>query len=62
VSAWPRHNLIYWRSEDWIGIGPGAHGRLTIGSEGPRYAFVQATSPCPQSLLVRAPATYDDRP
>jgi len=28
-SAESRHNLIYWRSGDWIGIGPGAHGRLT---------------------------------
>ncbi len=25
-----RHNLIYWRSGDWLGIGPGAHGRLTL--------------------------------
>lgn len=24
-----RHNLIYWRSHDWTGIGPGAHGRFT---------------------------------
>jgi len=24
-----RHNLLYWRSQDWLGIGPGAHGRLT---------------------------------
>ena len=28
-----RHNLIYWRSGDWIGIGPGAHGRLTFGDQ-----------------------------
>ena len=28
-----KHNLIYWRSGDWAGIGPGAHGRLTIGKE-----------------------------
>ncbi len=21
-----RHNLVYWRNGDWIGIGPGAHG------------------------------------
>lgn len=27
-----RHNLIYWRSGDWVGIGPGAHGRLTLGN------------------------------
>lgn len=23
------HNLIYWRSGDYVGVGPGAHGRLT---------------------------------
>jgi oxygen-independent coproporphyrinogen-3 oxidase len=25
-----RHNLVYWRYEDYVGVGPGAHGRLTI--------------------------------
>jgi oxygen-independent coproporphyrinogen-3 oxidase len=25
-----RHNLIYWWSGDWLGIGPGAHGRLSV--------------------------------
>jgi len=25
-----RHNQIYWRYGDYIGIGPGAHGRLTL--------------------------------
>ncbi len=28
-----RHNLIYWRGGDWVGIGPGAHGRLTLGGQ-----------------------------
>jgi oxygen-independent coproporphyrinogen-3 oxidase len=28
-GAESRHNLTYWRSGEWIGIGPGAHGRLT---------------------------------
>jgi putative oxygen-independent coproporphyrinogen III oxidase len=24
-----RHNLIYWRAGDYVGVGPGAHGRIT---------------------------------
>ena len=31
-----RHNLICWQSGDFLGIGPGAHGRVTFG--GTRYA------------------------
>ena len=26
-----RHNLVYWQGGDWVGVGPGAHGRLTLG-------------------------------
>jgi putative oxygen-independent coproporphyrinogen III oxidase len=26
-----RHNLIYWRYGDYAGVGPGAHGRLSLG-------------------------------
>ena len=29
-GAEARHNLVYWRGGDWIGLGPGAHGRLTL--------------------------------
>lgn len=36
LAARSRHNLVYWRGEDYVGVGPGAHGRLTIG--GRRYA------------------------
>ena len=28
-----RHNLIYWNSGDYVGLGPGAHGRVTIGPQ-----------------------------
>ncbi len=27
------HNSLYWREGDYIGVGPGAHGRITIGKE-----------------------------
>ena len=39
VSAYARpgrqcaHNLNYWRFGDYLGIGAGAHGKLTLGSE-----------------------------
>ena len=42
-GAESRHNLIYWKNGDWAGIGPGAHGRLTIG--GVRYATEMPKAP-----------------
>ena len=30
-GAESRHNLVYWRYGDYLGIGPGAHGRVTLG-------------------------------
>jgi coproporphyrinogen III oxidase-like Fe-S oxidoreductase len=37
------HNMMYWRGGDYVGIGPGAHGRLT--RNGTRYATVGARAP-----------------
>ena len=28
-----KHNLIYWRYGDYLGIGPGAHGRVTVDNK-----------------------------
>ncbi len=28
-AARSRHNLVYWRGQDYVGAGPGAHGRLS---------------------------------
>jgi oxygen-independent coproporphyrinogen-3 oxidase len=42
-GAESRHNLIYWRSGDWAGVGPGAHGRLTLS--GVRMATETTLSP-----------------
>lgn len=38
-----RHNMIYWRGGEYVGIGPGAHGRISI--EGKRYATEAFRSP-----------------
>ena len=35
-GAESRHNLVYWRYGDYVGIGPGAHGRVTL--DGVKYA------------------------
>ena len=43
------HNNIYWRGGDYVGIGPGAHGRLTLG--GKRHATKTALAP--QAWLER---------
>ncbi len=32
-GAESRHNLTYWRYGDYVGIGPGAHGRLTVDGQ-----------------------------
>ncbi len=44
-----RHNLVYWRGHDYAGVGPGAHGRLTI--DGRRTAT--ATEKRPEAWLMR---------
>lgn len=38
-----RHNLIYWHCGDYVGIGPGAHGRITL--DGRRYATEAWSNP-----------------
>jgi oxygen-independent coproporphyrinogen-3 oxidase len=43
VGAESRHNLIYWRCGDYAGVGPGAHGRLTLG--GQRWATEAPRAP-----------------
>ena len=42
-AAQSRHNLVYWRGRDYVGVGPGAHGRLTL--DGARNATVAADRP-----------------
>lgn len=50
-AARSRHNLVYWRGWDYVGVGPGAHGRLTLG--GVRHATVAAKAPSVYISRVR---------
>ena len=42
-AARSRHNLVYWKGWDYVGAGPGAHGRLTLA--GAREATRAADRP-----------------
>jgi oxygen-independent coproporphyrinogen-3 oxidase len=58
VSAWARpgaecrHNLNYWRFGDYLGIGAGAHGKLTAPGSGAIVRTEKAKQP--REYLARA--------
>ncbi len=51
-AARSRHNLVYWRGWDYVGAGPGAHGRLTLA--GVRHATHAAPRPADYIAAVAA--------
>jgi putative oxygen-independent coproporphyrinogen III oxidase len=63
-----RHNLAYWRYLDYAGIGPGAHGRITV--DGSLYATRRHRAPEPwaerverngDGLTSHEPVTAEER-
>ncbi len=60
TGAQSRHNLVYWRYGDYVGVGPGAHGRITVNGE----RIATSTTRNPESWLREVEnlgtATTDD--
>lgn len=54
-----RHNCIYWTAGDYVGIGPGAHGRLTLS--GNRYATEATSNPAAWLVGVEAVSGAEQR-
>lgn len=63
-----QHNQIYWRNGDFVGVGPGAHGRVTINET--RYAtethlhpdeWLDAVNKFENGESDRAPLSFEDK-
>ena len=50
-GAASRHNLTYWRTDDWIGIGPGAYGRMSLTKDDAYYRQETALRRSPTGWL-----------
>ena len=49
-----RHNLTYWRYEDYVGIGPGAHGRFAADAARPAMGKLATRAlAAPESWLAK---------
>ena len=53
-----QHNLAYWRGRDYVGVGPGAHGRLTRDNQ--RQATITHLTPAAYAKAVTASGTGID--
>ena len=63
-----RHNINYWNSGCYLGIGPGAHGRLNIGlerfrTEAPESpeVWLDAINKNDIKFFIKEPLTFTER-
>lgn len=71
VAARSSHNLHVWRGGDYLGLGPGAHGRLTLAGErtatvahrriADYVAGVAKGAPCVERETLDAPGAAEER-
>jgi putative oxygen-independent coproporphyrinogen III oxidase len=57
-----RHNLAYWRYLDYAGIGPGAHGRVTVGGSLHATRRHRAPEPWAERVEQRGQGLTADEP
>lgn len=55
-----RHNRLYWDGGDWIGIGPGAHGRLGRHGSGGRRAIAPERRPSDYIRVMDSDGWWQD--
>lgn len=55
AAARSRHNLVYWRGHDYVGVGPGAHGRITT----PEGRLATYAAPRPADYIEGRGSTAD---
>jgi putative oxygen-independent coproporphyrinogen III oxidase len=51
-----QHNLVYWRYGEYVGVGPGAHGRLIDRASAYAQRIATSTERFPEKWLVRVEA------
>lgn len=57
-----RHNLTYWRGGDYVGVGPGAHGRLTIAGAPRAARQIKAPSLWLKKVEAAGAGTQEETP
>eukprot|EP00075_Anas_platyrhynchos_P038241 XP_027327494.1 radical S-adenosyl methionine domain-containing protein 1, mitochondrial [Anas platyrhynchos] len=50
-GALSTHNLSYWRAEQYVGVGPGAHGRFVPWGEGSHQREARVQTPDPDAWM-----------
>jgi len=55
-----RHNLVYWRYGDYLGLGPGAHGRLSLDGEKHALRNWRAPETWLRAIEAGGPGTEED--